>query len=78
MRIHYFHLDKSPLENHHVASFFLIIQDQQYNILQNFKPEDYKAFRLQIISMVLSTDMAVHYAGNSQTYITHIKRLGEA
>lgn len=54
--------DKSPLENHHAAATFIILMDPNYNILKNFKREDYKYLRERIISMVLSTDMAVHFS----------------
>jgi hypothetical protein len=39
------HNDISVLENHHVASSFALLQQEKYNILQNFDKGDYKKFR---------------------------------
>ena len=54
--------DKAVLENHHVSAAFFLIKEDNMNIFQNFKPEDYKLARERMISMVLATDMANHFA----------------
>lgn len=35
---------------------------RQYNIFENFAKDDFKSIREKIITMVLSTDMATHFA----------------
>ena len=54
--------DKSVLENHHVSATFHILQNEKFNILQNFTREEYNKIRERMISMVLSTDMAFHFS----------------
>jgi len=54
--------DVSVLENHHVASTFAIIQQEKYNIFQNFDRPDYKKMRARMIGNILATDMAKHFA----------------
>lgn len=52
--------DQSVLENHHVAQTFLLLRDEDLNILKNFNWADYRKIREIIIKMVLATDMANH------------------
>jgi hypothetical protein len=33
--------DLAVLENHHIATFFFMIEDEQLNIFDNFSNEDY-------------------------------------
>lgn len=54
--------DKSPLENHHVSSIFFLMKDDSLNILSNLAKEDFKKTRERLISMILSTDMSVHFS----------------
>lgn len=53
--------DKSPLENHHIASTFAIMQNENYNIFSNLNPDEYKSARKLMISLVLATDAANHF-----------------
>ena len=53
--------DKSPLENHHIASTFMIIEDSDYDLFGNFSPDDYKNVRKNMIDIVLATDAAHHF-----------------
>lgn len=55
--------DKSPLEQHHSATLFRYIRDT--DLLANFKQSDVKYFREKVISMILSTDNAMHGKGIS-------------
>ncbi len=51
--------DRSPLENHHVASAFTVMNtDAKADITRNLSPEDKKRFRTIVINCVLATDMA--------------------
>ena len=53
--------DESVLENMHISETFKLINaDDNFNIFENFKNEDYKTFRKQMISCVLGTDMVNH------------------
>ena len=53
--------DISVLENMHISEAFrLMNSDNNCNILENLEPDEYKIFRKQMISCVLSTDMASH------------------
>ena len=50
------------LENHHVSSVFAILNQDSYNIFANFSREDYKMIRERIVSIVLATDMSIHFS----------------
>lgn len=52
--------DQSVLENHHVAQTFMLLREEELDILGHFQTADYRKIREIIIKMVLSTDMAVH------------------
>lgn len=54
--------DQAVLENHHAATFFFLIEDEQCNILEGFKPDDVNKIRKQIIDNILYTDMTKHFA----------------
>ena len=60
--------DASVLENMHVSEAFkLINEDIDCNIFENMDNSEYKTFRKQMISCVLSTDMVNH--GNSLNFL---------
>ena len=48
------------LENYHIAQTFKILSQDQYNILKNFKPEEYRILRRRMIEGIIATDMANH------------------
>ncbi|CAD8199035.1 unnamed protein product [Paramecium pentaurelia] len=50
--------DKSSLEQHHAATLFKYIRDTE--LFANFSLQDFKYFREKSISMILSTDNAMH------------------
>jgi high affinity cGMP-specific 3',5'-cyclic phosphodiesterase 9 len=52
--------DISPLENHHCAITFQLLENDEYNIFANLKKEDFKQLRIWIIELILATDMARH------------------
>ena len=52
--------DISVLENYHIANTFKILKNEKYNILKNFKPEEFRILRRRIIDGILATDMANH------------------
>ena len=53
--------DKSPLENHHIAATFMILEDPEYLLFNNFSPDEYKEVRKNMIEVVLATDAAHHF-----------------
>ncbi|KAI8845597.1 hypothetical protein BC829DRAFT_363659 [Chytridium lagenaria] len=53
--------DQSVLENFHCASIFEMIQTEEYDILAGISTESRKLVRESIVSMVLATDMAMHF-----------------
>ncbi len=54
--------DKSPLENHHVSGSFKITKEHSdCNIFENLSIQEYKKVRERLISMILKTDMSVHF-----------------
>jgi hypothetical protein len=53
--------DKSPLENHHIAASFMVMQEKQYDIFKNIEEDDYKDIRRNMIDIVLATDSAHHF-----------------
>ncbi len=52
--------DESVLENHHVATAFKFINEEDTAIFERLSIEDYKDMRKKMISMVLATDMGKH------------------
>ena len=55
--------DRSPLENHHVSTLFMIIR--QNDLLSGISLTDYKYFRERSVTMILSTDNAMHGKGKT-------------
>jgi hypothetical protein len=54
--------DQSVLENHHVAQTFMLLREEELDILSHLPAQNYRKIREVIIKMVLATDMAVHAA----------------
>ena len=54
--------DISVLENHHAATFFFLIEDEDVNILSTFTGEEFNRIRKYIIDNILYTDMSKHFA----------------
>uniref|UniRef100_A0A4W4FHC4 Si:dkey-219c10.4 n=1 Tax=Electrophorus electricus TaxID=8005 RepID=A0A4W4FHC4_ELEEL len=52
--------DISPLENHHCAVAFEILEKTESNIFRNLTTEQYKRRRERIIKCILATDMSRH------------------
>ncbi|XP_036066613.1 high affinity cGMP-specific 3',5'-cyclic phosphodiesterase 9A isoform X1 [Oryzias melastigma] len=52
--------DISPLENHHCAVTFEILQRRESNIFRNLSIDQYKRMREGIIKCILATDMTRH------------------
>ncbi|XP_049341003.1 high affinity cGMP-specific 3',5'-cyclic phosphodiesterase 9A isoform X2 [Astyanax mexicanus] len=52
--------DISPLENHHCAVAFEILEKNESNIFRNLTTEQYKRIREGIIKCILATDMSRH------------------
>ncbi|XP_067843228.1 high affinity cGMP-specific 3',5'-cyclic phosphodiesterase 9A isoform X2 [Heptranchias perlo] len=52
--------DISPLENHHCAVAFKILEKPENNIFRNLTTEQYKRIREGMIKCVLATDMVRH------------------
>ena len=56
-------VDQSVLENHHVAaSFALMIAEPSINIFAKYSREEFSRARERLISLVLATDMAMHFS----------------
>lgn len=53
--------DEAILENHHSATTFKIMMEEDFNILSNFTAENFKYIRKIIISNILHTDMKKHF-----------------
>lgn len=53
--------DRSVLENFHVSSAFIVLQQQKFNFINHLSKDEYKQFRSMIIEMVLATDMSIHF-----------------
>lgn len=49
-------------ENFHAAESFAILNQAQYNFLEDFSRDDFKTFRQRFIGIILATDMAKHSA----------------
>ncbi len=53
--------DQSVLENYHSLIIFAIIRHPKYNFCSSWTEDRWFQFRKQVISCVLSTDMAAHF-----------------
>eukprot|EP00349_Pseudokeronopsis_sp_Brazil_P002326 CAMPEP_0202972114 /NCGR_PEP_ID=MMETSP1396-20130829/33502_1 /ASSEMBLY_ACC=CAM_ASM_000872 /TAXON_ID= /ORGANISM="Pseudokeronopsis sp., Strain Brazil" /LENGTH=215 /DNA_ID=CAMNT_0049702179 /DNA_START=1064 /DNA_END=1711 /DNA_ORIENTATION=- len=53
--------DVSVLENHHAATLFFLLEEEQCNILENVKGDDYSKIRKYMIDNILYTDMSKHF-----------------
>ena len=54
--------DRSVLENHHIASAFILTIQEDMDLFTHLSIDDYKRIREIIIEMVLSTDIAMHFS----------------
>ncbi|GFR48408.1 hypothetical protein Agub_g10302 [Astrephomene gubernaculifera] len=63
--------DRSPLENHHAAAAFSLVQKPGLDLLAPLSKADRANFRKQVIEMVLGTDMKQHFALLSQFNTVH-------
>ncbi|GLC65344.1 hypothetical protein PLESTF_000283100 [Pleodorina starrii] len=63
--------DRSPLENHHAAASFGLLQRPELDALAPLSKLERAAFRKQVIEMVLATDMKQHFSLLSQFNTTH-------
>ena len=63
--------DKSVLENHHISLTFRLFKEKDCEIFENICNSDLKEIRKKMISMVLCTDLAVHFKelGNFKTKV---------
>ncbi|GIL91655.1 hypothetical protein Vretimale_9589 [Volvox reticuliferus] len=57
--------DRSPMENHHLAASFQLMNSDEYNFLRKMPNKLRETLRKQIIEMVLATDMKQHFAIHS-------------
>ncbi|KAJ3130049.1 cAMP-specific 3',5'-cyclic phosphodiesterase 4D [Nowakowskiella sp. JEL0407] len=53
--------DRSILENHHLASSFQILLQEECNFLESMTIEEYRVFREQVIELVIATDISMHF-----------------
>lgn len=60
--------DASILENFHVSQAFFILQKADHNIFSSLPEHKYRKCRNDIVSMVLSTDMAHHFEHMTQLH----------
>ncbi|KAJ3415184.1 Calcium/calmodulin-dependent 3',5'-cyclic nucleotide phosphodiesterase 1B [Chytridiales sp. JEL 0842] len=54
--------DKSILENHHLATAFSLIMEEENNFMKDFTKGEFKATRETVIDMVLATDLSQHFS----------------
>ncbi|KAL6760116.1 3',5'-cyclic-nucleotide phosphodiesterase [Haematococcus lacustris] len=57
--------DRSPMENHHLAASFHLINSDEYNWMPKVTHKVREAIRKQVIDMVLATDMKSHFSIHS-------------
>ncbi|KAG2451384.1 hypothetical protein HYH02_003986 [Chlamydomonas schloesseri] len=63
--------DRSPLENHHGASFFSMLLQPDMNVLTHLAQHEKNAFRKQVIDLVMATDMKQHFTLLAQFNTAH-------
>jgi hypothetical protein len=63
--------DMSILENHHISLTFKLLKEKDCEIFENIGNSDMKEIRKKMISMILCTDLSVHFKelGNLQTKV---------
>ncbi|GAX77392.1 hypothetical protein CEUSTIGMA_g4838.t1 [Chlamydomonas eustigma] len=54
--------DHSPMENHHLAAAFSLLQEDPYNFLLELSPKTRALLRKESIDLVLATDMKQHFS----------------
>ena len=54
--------DVSVQETFHAAEFFRILNQPEYNFLEEMTKDQFKVFRKNVIGLILATDMARHVA----------------
>lgn len=54
--------DRSPLEQHHIATLFSLVFKYKLNIFEQFTSEAFNEMRNTIIECILATDMKVHFS----------------
>lgn len=57
--------DRSPMENHHLAAAWSLLNSDDYNFLGRVPKKNKEIMRKQMIDMVLATDMKQHFAIHS-------------
>ncbi|KAL6758843.1 3'5'-cyclic nucleotide phosphodiesterase [Haematococcus lacustris] len=63
--------DRSPMENHHLAACFSLLQQPHLNFLSQFPKDAKDKLRKMVIELVLATDMKNHMAITSQFSTVH-------
>ncbi|KAG2445731.1 hypothetical protein HXX76_000337 [Chlamydomonas incerta] len=63
--------DRSPLENHHGASFFSMLLQPDMNVLAHLTQPEKNAFRKQVLDLVMATDMKQHFTLLAQFNTAH-------
>ncbi|KAJ3364983.1 hypothetical protein GGF32_000641 [Allomyces javanicus] len=65
--------DRSVLENHHLASAFAVLKQDEYNFTAEWTQEARKDFRALVVDLVLATDLQQHLAllGSFKARIEH-------
>jgi high affinity cGMP-specific 3',5'-cyclic phosphodiesterase 9 len=56
-----FYNDKAVLENYHTSVAFLILREDDSNVLADLFPAEYKHVRLMLIEGIMATDMSSHF-----------------
>ena len=54
--------DVSVQETFHAAEFFRILNQEEFNFLEEMNKDQFKIFRKNVIGLILATDMARHVA----------------
>ncbi|KAK9803589.1 hypothetical protein WJX72_002875 [[Myrmecia] bisecta] len=53
--------EQSPMEHHHLAAAFRLLQKPKYNFMEGMRAEDQATLRTAVIQQVLATDMKAHF-----------------
>ncbi|GAX75319.1 hypothetical protein CEUSTIGMA_g2764.t1 [Chlamydomonas eustigma] len=54
--------DRSPMENHHVASAWALLREDRHNFIENMPAKAQEFLRKLVIESVLATDMKQHFS----------------
>jgi hypothetical protein len=51
------------LENHHAATSFKVMKEENCDFMENLSFDEYNSTRLEMVECILNTDNSLHFSG---------------